>query len=123
MYHWHGQYPITFGRVVSGNTKELYPLQPGKVCLVVFSSSSRVGTSAVNILVGESRVTAHVRSIAHDDLYSSVVVKTTPPGFNFPDEIFYVRSLAMGRTLLDFVISTNPSKRYLSSYVVSMHFW
>ena len=53
------QYLITVGRVVSGNTKELYPLQPGIVCLVVFSSSSRVGSSAVKKLVGESRVTAH----------------------------------------------------------------
>ena len=40
----------------------------------------------------ESRVTAHVRSIAHDDLYSSVVVKTEPPGFNFP-----VKSSTLGR--------------------------
>ena len=87
-----GQYPITVGRVVSGNTKELYPLQPGIVCLVVFSSSSRVGPSAVNKLVGESRVTAQVRSIAHDDLYSSVVVKTAPPGFNFP-----MKSFTLGR--------------------------
>ena len=52
------------------------PLQTAK------ASSSRVGSSAVNKLVGESRVTAHVRSIANIDLYSSVVVKTVPPGFN-----------------------------------------
>ena len=57
----------------------------------------------MNKLVGESRVTAHVRSIAHDDLYSSAVVKTDPPGFNFPVTVFYVRSLAMGRKLQDFV--------------------
>ena len=38
----------------------------------------------MNKLVWESCVTAHVRSIAHDGLYSSVVVKTVPPGFNFP---------------------------------------
>ena len=87
-----GKYPITVGRVVSGNTKELYPLQPGIVCLVFFSSSCRVGSSAVNKLVRESRVTAHVRSIAHDDFYSSVVVKIAPPGFNFP-----MKSFTLGR--------------------------
>ena len=83
-----GQCPITFSCVVSGNTKELYPLRPGIVCLVVVSSSSRIGSSAVNKLVGQSRVTAHIRSIAHDDLYSSVVVKTASPGFNFPMKSF-----------------------------------
>ena len=88
-----GQYQITVGRAVSGNTKELYPLQPGIVCLVVFSSSSRIVSSVVNKLVGESRVTAHVRSIAHDDLYSSVVVKTAPPGFNFPMKSFMLGCL------------------------------
>ena len=62
------------------------PLQTAK------ASSSRVGSSAVNKLVMESRVTAHVGSIAHDDLYSSVVVKTAPPGFNFP-----VKSSTLGR--------------------------
>ena len=56
----------------------ILPLQTAK------ASSSRVGSSAVNKLVMESRVTAHIRSIAHDDLYSSVVVKTALPGFNFP---------------------------------------
>ena len=83
-----GQYPITVGRVVSGNTKELYPVQPGIVCLVAFSSSSRAGSSAVNKFVGESCVTPHIRSIAHDNLHSSVVVKTAPPGFNFPMKSF-----------------------------------
>ena len=87
-----GQYLITVGHMVSGNTKELYPLQPGIVCLVVFSSSSHVGSSAVNKLVGESRVTAHVNSIANDDLYSSVVLKTAPPGFNF-----LMKSFTLGR--------------------------
>ena len=40
--------------MVSGYTKEIYPLQPGIVCLVVFSLSSHVGSSVVNKLVGES---------------------------------------------------------------------
>ena len=64
---------MTVGHVVSGNNNELNPLQLG-VVLVVSGFSSPVGSFSVNNLVGDNWVTAHVRSNATDEVYSSVVV-------------------------------------------------
>ena len=61
MYHW--AVPDNSQPCGIWKYQEVIPTPAWYSLLVVFSSSSRVGSSAVNKLVGESRVTAHVRSL------------------------------------------------------------